>query len=318
MIGKLITRVFGTKRERDVRLLQPLVDEINGHFESYRDLSEDALREKTDDFRRRLAGGETTDDILPEAFAAVKDACRRLLGRSWHVCGMRTEWNMVPYDVQLMGAIILYQGKIAEMATGEGKTLVATMPLYLNALEGKGAHLITVNDYLARRDREWMGGIFEYLGLSVGVIQHDMDPPTRQIPVRLRHHVRNEQRVRVRFPAGQHGDVEAEPSPARIPLRDRRRGRLGSHRRSPHAAHHFRPGRSLDAKVRRGKGPGPPARPPPDRAGQRDDPGRREAPPFGGRRRPVPGGHTSASGAARSPEEQAAHENLAGTGQSRS
>ncbi len=180
MIGKLITKFIGTKNEREVKRLRPLVDEINGHFESYASLSEEELKGMTGRFRERLEAGETLDDLLPEAFAVVKEACRRLCGRTWYVSGMQMEWNMVPYDVQLIGGIVLHQGKIAEMATGEGKTLVATMPLYLNALPGKGAHLVTVNDYLARRDKEWMGAIFEYLGLTVGCIQHDMDPATRR------------------------------------------------------------------------------------------------------------------------------------------
>jgi preprotein translocase subunit SecA len=119
-------------------------------------------------------------EITPEAFAVVKDAARRLVGQKWQVCEIETEWEMVPFDVQLLGAVILHEGKIAEMATGEGKTLVATMPLYLNALTGKGAHLVTVNDYLARRDREWMGRIYEFLGLTVGCIQTGMSPEERK------------------------------------------------------------------------------------------------------------------------------------------
>jgi preprotein translocase subunit SecA len=180
MFGKLLTSIFGTKTDRDVRRLTPTVEAINRAFESYRSLSDEGLTGKTAEFRKRIEEGETVDDLLPEAFGAVKEACRRLVGKSWDVCGMKTDWNMVPYDVQLIGGLVLNDGRIAEMATGEGKTLVATMPLYLNALEGKGAHLVTVNDYLARRDREWMGPIYESLGLTVGVIQHDMDPPTRQ------------------------------------------------------------------------------------------------------------------------------------------
>ena len=121
-----------------------------------------------------VADGETLDDIMPEAFAVVKEACRRHLGTSWDVAGIDTEWNMVHFDVQLIGGIALHEGKITEMATGEGKTLVATLPVYLNALEGKGVHVVTVNDYLAQRDRDWMGAIYEYLGLTVGVIQNQM------------------------------------------------------------------------------------------------------------------------------------------------
>ncbi len=180
MFTSLITKIFGTRHERDIRKLQPIVDQINACVEEYADLADEDLQAKSDEFRERLAAGETTDEILPEAFAVVKEACRRRMGDSWPVTGAAKEWDMIPYDVQLTGAISLHSGKIAEMATGEGKTLVATMPMYLNALEGKGAHLVTVNDYLARRDAEWMGGIYEWLGLSIGIIQHDMRPEERR------------------------------------------------------------------------------------------------------------------------------------------
>ena len=176
----IITAIFGTKHDRDIKKLNPIVEEINRHFDAYESLGEEQLRGKTDEFIARLEAGETLDDILPEAFAVVKQACKRLLGSSWDVAGIETEWDMVPYDVQLIGGIVLHQGKIAEMATGEGKTLVATMPMYLNALEKKGVHLVTVNDYLALRDSQWMGQIFKYLGLTVGCIQHDMDPQERK------------------------------------------------------------------------------------------------------------------------------------------
>ncbi len=180
MIGKLITRIFGTKTDREAKAHRPVIDAINEYCESYSALSDEELKAFTPRFRERLEAGETVDDILPEAFAVVKETCRRLVGQTWHVCGVKTEWNMIPYDVQLYGGIVLHQGNIAEMATGEGKTLVATMPLYLNALSGNGAHLVTVNDYLARRDKEWMGHIYESLGLTVGCIQHDLDPPHRR------------------------------------------------------------------------------------------------------------------------------------------
>ncbi|MFQ6008251.1 MAG: DEAD/DEAH box helicase, partial [Candidatus Zixiibacteriota bacterium] len=176
----LLTKIFGTKHERDVKRMQPLVREINGYFEKFKSLNDDQLRAKTDEFKDRLARGETLDDIMTEAYAVVKEVCRRLLGQTWDVCGLPVEWNMVPFDVQLIGAIALHQGKIAEMATGEGKTLVATMPTYLNALTGMGVHIVTVNDYLARRDREWMGKIYEFLGLTVGVIQNQMTNAERR------------------------------------------------------------------------------------------------------------------------------------------
>ncbi|MHB2149187.1 preprotein translocase subunit SecA [Calditrichota bacterium LG25] len=180
MIQKLITKIFGTKHERDVKKLWPIVEQINEYFEQFEKLSDEELQKKTEEFKERLAAGETTDDILPEAFAAVKQACKRLLGKKWMVVGREMTWNMVPFDVQLLGGIVLHQGKIAEMATGEGKTLVATMPLYLNALEGKGAHLVTVNDYLAQRDAEWMGEVYKFLGLTVGVILNNMDARQRR------------------------------------------------------------------------------------------------------------------------------------------
>ena len=123
---------------------------------------------------------EVLDQLLPEAFAVVKSTCERLVGKSWTVAGNKITWDMVPYDVQLMGGVVLHQGKIAEMATGEGKTLVATLPLYLNALTGRGVHLVTVNDYLAQRDSEWMGEIFKFHGLTVGCILNTMDPQQRK------------------------------------------------------------------------------------------------------------------------------------------
>lgn len=153
---------------REIRRLQKIVDQINSLEPHIKALTDEQLRSKTLEFKDRLNEGETLDDILSEAFAVVREAGRRVLG-------------MRPFDVQLMGGIVLHKGKIAEMKTGEGKTLVATMPAYLNALTGKGVHIVTVNDYLARRDSEWMGGVFKFLGLSVGLIVHDMDTEARKI-----------------------------------------------------------------------------------------------------------------------------------------
>ncbi|MBM3307437.1 MAG: preprotein translocase subunit SecA [Candidatus Eisenbacteria bacterium] len=181
MFDNLLKQLFGSRVDREMRRLGPDVDRINGIWESYRGLSDEALAAKTTEFRERLAAGETPDDLMHEAFAAAKEACSRLMGKTWDVVGLPTTWEMVPFDVQLMGAIVLHRGGIAEMATGEGKTLVATMPLYLNALSGKGAHLVTVNDYLARRDAEWMGKVYETLGLSVGCIQTLMTPEERRV-----------------------------------------------------------------------------------------------------------------------------------------
>ncbi|MCA9751291.1 MAG: preprotein translocase subunit SecA, partial [Gemmatimonadetes bacterium] len=177
---KFLTRVFGSQQRRDIKKYRPRLDRIVAHEEALASLSDEQLRAKTDEFRKRLAEGETTDDLLPEAFAVVKDACRRLVGRSWRVVGSEITWDMVPYDVQLIGGMVLHDGRIAEMATGEGKTLVAVAPLYLNALPGRGAHLVTVNDYLALRDSQWMGEVFRFLGLTVGVIQHGQSPPDRR------------------------------------------------------------------------------------------------------------------------------------------
>ena len=174
-MGSVLKRVFGSKQLRDIKKLRPLVAEINRLEEEYQALSDEALKAKTVEFKARLADGETLDDLLCEAFAVAKNACRRLVGSTVDVCGHDLTWDMVPFDVQLMGGIVLHQGKIAEMATGEGKTLVATMPLYLNALSGRNVQLVTTNDYLARRDSQWMGHLYEYLGLSVGCIQEQMN-----------------------------------------------------------------------------------------------------------------------------------------------
>ncbi len=175
MVVSLITRFFGSKHERDINKMWPLVEAIHVESEKVKDLSDEALTGKTAEFRKRLAEGEDVDGLLPEAFAVVKEVEKRLCGKTWDVCGLPITWEMIPFDVQLLGAIVLHHGKIAEMATGEGKTLVATLPIYLNALTGKGVHLVTVNDYLAKRDSEWMGPVFTTLGLTVGCIQNSMD-----------------------------------------------------------------------------------------------------------------------------------------------
>ena len=214
----VLKKLFGGKHERDVKAVLPVVEEINRHFEALKDLSDDELRAKTEEFRARLREelkgteaqlaelrakltpdlegapreeildgiddlekerdeitSEVLEELLPEAYAVVKDACRRLVGRTFDLLGNPQVWDMVPFDVQLVGGVVLHQGKIAEMATGEGKTLVATMPIYLNALAGRGVHLVTVNDYLAKRDSIWMGQVYEFLGLTVGCIQNTMD-----------------------------------------------------------------------------------------------------------------------------------------------
>ena len=168
MIGQLLAKVIGTQNQRDLKRLYPRVAEVGALEPQIQALSDDQLRDKTTEFRTRLAAGESLEDLLAEAFAVVREAGRRVL-------------NMRHFDVQLIGGIVLHNGKIAEMKTGEGKTLVATLPAYLNALAGKGVHVITVNDYLARRDSEWMGRLYRFLGMSVGVIQHELTDAQRQV-----------------------------------------------------------------------------------------------------------------------------------------
>ena len=165
-MGNLLKKIFGTSSQRKLKEIEPLVKKIEALEEPYKALSDEELRAKTDEFKARLKNGETTDDILPEAFAVCREA-------SWRVLGMR------PYRVQLIGGIILHQGRIAEMKTGEGKTLVATLPAYLNALTGEGVHIVTVNDYLAKRDSEWMGKLYRFLGLTVGLVIHEVSPAQR-------------------------------------------------------------------------------------------------------------------------------------------
>lgn len=167
MIGKLLGLIFGTKEKRDIKRLLPIVSRINLYEEKVKAYEDKMFPQKTEEFKNRLAKGETLDDILEEAFSLVREAAKRTI-------------KMRPFDVQIMGGIVLHYGNIAEMKTGEGKTLVATMPLYLNALLGRGVHLVTVNDYLAKRDAQWMGPIYEFLGLTVSYLQHDMNYQQRK------------------------------------------------------------------------------------------------------------------------------------------
>ncbi|HRN26854.1 MAG: preprotein translocase subunit SecA [Ignavibacteriaceae bacterium] len=218
----IIKKIFGDKHEKDLKVILPIVDEINGYYETIKNLTNDELKNKTAEFKEKIKAHteetrkqiaelktrlqsdedfdrnaaydeldvleeklndeyeEILDELLPEAYAVVKSTCQRLVGTSWTVAGNKLNWDMVPYDVQLIGGIVLHQGKIAEMGTGEGKTLVATLPMYLNSLTGRGVHLVTVNDYLAKRDSEWMGEIFRFHGLTVGVILNTMDSAQRQ------------------------------------------------------------------------------------------------------------------------------------------
>ncbi len=207
MISKFITKIFGTSSDRETKQLLPVVQQINEKYETLLEATQETLIAKTEAWKSRISG-ETTElqeqlendsknhkeiseavynleqeilaEIMPEAFAVVKKGAALLMGQPIKVTGQEMTWDMIPYDVQLMGAVVLHQGKISEMKTGEGKTLVATMPIYLNALVGKGVHIITVNTYLAERDSQWMGALLKYVGLSVGVILNEMDPQTRQ------------------------------------------------------------------------------------------------------------------------------------------
>ncbi|MDP6966750.1 MAG: preprotein translocase subunit SecA, partial [Candidatus Marinimicrobia bacterium] len=207
MAGGLLKNMFGSKSEREIKNLFPIVDGINTIYESLSSKSDEELVARTHQFQAQIrekseeaeevgkaeglveeqldkhvfnAEQEVLETILPEAFAMVKEICRRMMGESWKIVGQPITWEMIPYDVQLIGAVVLHRGKVTEMKTGEGKTLAATMPIYLNALTGRGVHIVTVNDYLAQRDAEWMGQIYERLGLTVGSILNEMDSEQRR------------------------------------------------------------------------------------------------------------------------------------------
>jgi preprotein translocase subunit SecA len=205
-----------------VRRLKAIADAVNSIEDDYVDLTDDELRECTEQFKERYADGESLDSLLPEAFATAREGARRVLGQR-------------AFDEQIQGAAALHFGNIPEMKTGEGKTLTGVFPAYLNALSGKGVHIVTVNDYLAQRDAEWVGAVHVFLGLTVG--RDPAEPARRGAPGRVpvRHHVRHEQRVRLRLPARQHGLVGERAGAARPQLRHRRRGRLDPHRRGPDA-----------------------------------------------------------------------------------
>ena len=160
-------KIFGTFSDKELKKIKPLADKVLALDSQMQALSDEQLKAKTAEFKERLANGETLDDLLPEAFAVCREA-------DWRVLGLK------PYPVQIIGGIVLHRSCIAEMQTGEGKTLVATMPVYLNALTGEGVHVVTVNDYLARRDSEWMGKVYRFLGLSVGLVVHDVEPAERK------------------------------------------------------------------------------------------------------------------------------------------
>src|SRR5260370_10994490 len=167
MLDPILAKIFGTKNEREIKKMRPLIAAINDLEPQMQQLSDAELAQKTVDFKQRVANGEPVDDLLIESFAVCREAGRRIL-------------NMRHFDVQLIGGVVLHRGKISEMRTGEGKTLVATLPVYLNALEGLGVHVVTVNDYLAKRDAEWMGRIYKFLGMSVGIVVHELDDDERR------------------------------------------------------------------------------------------------------------------------------------------
>ena len=252
MLG--LAKLFGPSGERVAKKMRPMVERINSLEPDFQALSDSELRAVTVELRERFGEGETLDDLLPEAFAAVREASRRTTG-------------LRHFDVQLIGGAVLHQGKVAEMKTGEGKTLVATLPVYLNALADKGVHVVTVNDYLARRDVQWMGPIYHALGLTVSSLQHEgalqYDPDARSPDpsdagaalggaeggVRGGRDVRDEPRLRVRLPAGQHGGGGGLRGAAGVALRHRGRGGLHPHRRGADAADHQRAGAGVDADV---------------------------------------------------------------------
>ena len=208
-MASLIEKLLRTGDKKTLRQLRNYADSINALEASFKTFTDAELREETDRLRERHVDGEKLDDLLPEAFAAVREASSRTLG-------------MRHFDVQLMGGAALHLGNIAEMKTGEGKTLVATAPAYLNALAGKGVHVITVNDYLAEYQSDLMGRVYRFLGLSSGCILSNQDPAAAPRAVRRGHHLRHQQRIRLRLPARQHGVGQVRAGPARPPLRHRR------------------------------------------------------------------------------------------------
>ena len=236
MFEKALEKIFGTKHDREIKKMRPMIAAINDLEPQMQALSNEELAAQTVNFREQLAQGATLDDLLIPAFATVREAGRRVL-------------NMRHFDVQLIGGMVLHRGKIAEMKTGEGKTLVATLPVYLNALAGKGVHVVTVNDYLAQRDSEWMGRIYKALGMSVGVIVHDLDDEERRdaYGCDITYGTNNEfgfdyLRDNMKFRIAD--CVQREHL-----LRHRRRSRFHPDRRSAHAADHFRSQRGIDRQV---------------------------------------------------------------------
>ena len=201
-LGNIAAKIFGSSNERRVKGFRPRVEAINDLEAEISQLSDAELRARTVEFRKQIKDGATLDDLLVPAFATVREAAKRTLGQRH-------------FDVQLIGGMVLHQGKIAEMKTGEGKTLVATLPVYLNALAGNGVHVVTVNDYLAKRDAEWMGQVYTFLGLTVGVHRARARRRRAQGRLRLRRHLRHQQRAGLRLPARQHEDARGRDGAAR-------------------------------------------------------------------------------------------------------
>ncbi len=239
-LGGIARKIFGSSNDRRIKSLRPRAAEINGARARDQQLSDDELRARPPSSAQELANGATLDDLLVPAFAMVREAARRVLG-------------MRPFDVQLIGGMVLHSGAIAEMRTGEGKTLVATLPVYLNALDGKGVHVVTVNDYLAKRDSEWMGRVYSLPRADHR--RHRPRPLRRGAPrgLCLRRHLRHQQRARLRLSARQHEIRARADGAARPQLRDRRRGRFDPDRRGAHAADHFRSARGPLGNVQHGR-----------------------------------------------------------------
>ena len=248
MLTNALKAIFGSRNDRLLKQYRKSVEQVNALEPAIQKLSDEQLAAKTPELKRKVAEGADLDSILPEAFAVVREASRRVLG-------------MRHFDVQLVGGIALHQGKIAEMRTGEGKTLVATLPSYLNALSGKGVHIVTVNDYLARRDAEWMGRIHRFLGLTVGVVVPQMDPGEKQQSylADITYGTNNE--FGFDYLRDNMATTSRRSLPARAELRDRRRGGLDPHRRGAHAAHHLGAGRGFHGALPRDQRAHPAARP---------------------------------------------------------
>ncbi len=229
-IGSLAAKIFGTSNDRKIKVLRPKVAAINALEAELEKLSDDELRARTPMFREQLKNGADLDDLLVPAFATVREAAKRTLGQRH-------------FDVQLIGGMVLHQGNISEMKTGEGKTLVATLPVYLNALTERGVHVVTVNDYLAKRDSEWMGQVYKFLGLTVGVIVHGLDDTQRREAYACDVTYGTNNELGFDYLRDNMKMRKDDMVAARAPFLHRRRSGLDPHRRGAHAAHHLRSAR---------------------------------------------------------------------------